>query len=147
MNQPKETLNFKITLSGTYWDKVPAYSVLLDSVLFAQGSATKEPITVEFTTDVDEDKEHILEIRLENKNDSDTVENEDKTAIVKDLLLNIDKIEIDEIDIAALKWLASEFIADDADRPLLKNCVNLGWNGSYKLKFSSPFYLWLLENM
>lgn len=147
MNQPKETLNFKITLSGTYWDKVPAYSVLLDSVLFAQGSATKEPITVEFTTDVDEDKEHILEIRLENKNDSDTVENESKTAIVKDLLLNIDKIEIDEIDIAELKWSASEFIADNADRSPLKNCVNLGWNGSYKLKFSSPFYLWLLENM
>ncbi len=147
MNQPKETLNFKITLSGTYWDKVPAYSVLLDSVLFAQGSATKEPITVEFTTDVDEDKEHILEIRLENKNDSDTVENENKTAIVKDLLLNIDKIEIDEIDIAELKWSASEFIADNADRSPLKNCVNLGWNGSYKLKFSSPFYLWLLENM
>lgn len=147
MNQPKETLNFKITLSGTYWDKVPAYSVLLDSVLFAQGSATKEPTSVEFTTDVDEDKEHILEIRLENKNDSDTVENESKTAIVKDLLLNIDKIEIDEIDIAELKWSASEFIADNADRSPLKNCVNLGWNGSYKLKFSSPFYLWLLENM
>ena len=63
------------------------------------------------------------------------------------MLLNIDSIEIDEIDISELKWSASEFVADDPNRPTLQECVNLGWNGSYQLKFTSPFYLWLLENM
>jgi hypothetical protein len=29
----------------------------------------------------------------------------------------------------------------------LDNCVNLGWNGTYTLKFASPFYIWLLEKL
>lgn len=148
MSQHKETLNFKIVLSGTYWHtKVPAYTVLLDSVEFSKGSATKESVTIEFSADIEEETEHILEIRLENKSDKDTVQDPRTKEIVKDLLLNIEEIQIDEISLGELKWSASEFIADDPDRPTLKNCVNLGWNGSYKLKFTSPFYLWLLEHL
>jgi hypothetical protein len=29
----------------------------------------------------------------------------------------------------------------------VKNCVNLGWNGKWILPFTSPFYIWLLENI
>jgi hypothetical protein len=100
---------------------------------------------IEFSADVLEEQEHCLEIRLENKTNSDTIARGDE--IVKDMLLNIDSIEIDEIDLGEVKWNKSEFVADDPNRPTLKNCVNLGWNGSYQLKFTSPFYLWLLENM
>lgn len=147
MSQHKETLSFKIKLSGTFWNKVPAYSVLINSHEYASGTTDTEQSVVEFSCDLDEDTEHTLQIRLTNKSDNDTVENEDKTAIIKDMLLNIDSIEIDEIDLGELKWTASEFIADDPARPTIKSCVNLGWNGSYLLKFTCPFYLWLLENM
>lgn len=148
MSQHKETLSFKIVLSGTYWHtKVPAYTVLFDSVEFAKGSATKEPVAIEFSADVEEESEHVLEIRLENKSDKDTVQDPNTKEIVKDLLLNIKEIYIDDIELGELKWSVSEFIADDVKRPTLKNCVNLGWNGSYKLKFTSPFYLWLLEHL
>lgn len=146
MSQSKETLKFKIVLSGTFWDKVPAYSVLINSHEYASGTTNTEQL-VEFSCDLDEDTEHTLEIRLTNKSDNDTVENENKTAILKDMLLNIDSIEIDEIDISELKWSASEFVADDPNRPTLRECVNLGWNGSYLLKFTCPFYLWLLEKL
>ena len=95
MSQSKETLKFKIVLSGTFWDKVPAYSVLINSHEYASGTTNTEQL-VEFSCDLDEDTEHTLEIRLTNKSDNDTVENEDKTAIIKDMLLNIDSIEIDE---------------------------------------------------
>ena len=151
MSQPNvETLTVKIGLSGTYWDRAPAFSVLLDGVKQTEGTITSPSGVVqyiEFTADLAEEQEHLLEIRLDNKTCADTVENEDKTAIVKDMLLNVESIEIDDIDLDQLTWTASEFVSDDPANPVIKNCVNLGWTGAYKLKFNCPFYLWLLESM
>ena len=147
-NQPNlETLTFKIGLTGTYWDKKPKCTILLDGENKGTLTCDENLQFVEFTCDLSEEQEHLLEIRLENKTDPDTVENEDKTSIVKDMLLNIESIEIDDIELGAIKWTFSKFIPDDPKRETKKRCVNLGWNGSYQLKFTSPFYLWLLENM
>lgn len=146
----KETLTFKIGLSGTFWNKRPAFSVLLDDQKITNGSivvAEKEIQYIEFSSEIAEDSNHKITIRLENKDSSDTVQSEDKTSIVKDMLLNIESIEIDEIELGSLLWSASTYIPDDNQFPETKNCVNLGWNGSYTLEFASPFYLWLLENM
>lgn len=157
-SQSKETLTFKIGLSATFWDKFPEYSILLNDVLIERNflkfdisppneqklSPTKY---IEFTAELEEGSSNKLQIRLENKEDNDTVENDEKTAIVKDLLLNINSIEIDDISLEQLIWDCSEFVADDPARPVLKKCVNLGWNGTYTLEFTSPFYLWLLENI
>ena len=140
-----ETLTFKIGLSGTFFNKVPAYSILLDGVKHLSGKASSESEIVEFAVDVEEEQEHLLEIRLENKTNEDTVV--DNGEIVKDTLLNIDSIVIDDIELGGLKWTMSEFVADDTNRPTIQECVNLGWNGSYRIRFTSPFYLWLLENM
>ena len=140
-----ETLSFKIGLSGTFFNNVPAYSILLDGVKHASGKVSTETEMVEFAADIEEDQEHLLEIRLENKTNKDTVTENDK--IVKDTLLNIDSIAIDDIELGDLKWSMSEFVGDDPARPTLQRCVNLGWNGSYRLKFTSPFYIWLLETM
>lgn len=145
-----ETLTFRIGVSGTYWDKKPAYSICVNGV--QQASATIDGPTgiveyIEFTLALTEDAEHLLEIKLLNKTDSDVIQSPDKTEIVNDMLLNIESVEIDDIELGQLIWSNSEFVAADTTRPTLKNCVNLGWNGSYQLKFDSPFYLWLLEKM
>ena len=145
MPNATETLKFKIGLSGTFFNNVPAYRVLLNGVVKAEGKTTDVTDYVEFTADIVEEQEHLLEIKLTNKTSFDTIT--ENNEIVKDTLLNIDSIEIDDIELGQLKWTHSEFVGDDPARPVLKNCVNLGWNGSYKLKFNSPFYLWLLENM
>ena len=145
-----ETLKFRIGVSGSYWNKKPAYSVSVDGVEQACAIIAADTGVVEyaeFTLAVIEDSPHLLEIKLLNKTDDDVVESQDKTEIVKDMLLNIESIDIDDIELGQIKWDQSEFVAEDPDRPTLKNCVNLGWNGSYQLKFSSPFYLWLLEKM
>jgi hypothetical protein len=101
----------------------------------------------EFMMSLPEDQEHELRICLTNKTSQDTLENSDKTAILKDMLLNIESIAIDDIDIGHLIWTASEFLPQNPSRPVLQQCVNLGWNGAYTLRFSSPFYLWLLERL
>jgi hypothetical protein len=148
--QPKEKLSFKVGLSGTYWDKKPAYSISIDGVEQVSAFITSDSGVTEyqeFSVEVEEDIEHTLEIRLLNKANTDTVQNSDKTEILKDLLLNIDSIEIEEIELGELKWDATKFVPDNSLNPIVERCVNLGWNGTYILSFNSPFYLWLLEKM
>jgi len=143
-----ESLKFKIGLSGTYWGKTPRYSVWLNKIKHYSDEITEpsdQIFYLEFQAECTEDSENILEIRLENKEESDTVQNEERTEILKDMLLNIHSIEIDEIAMDHLIWSKSLFLPDDSSRPILDNCVNLGWNGAYTFKFTSPFYLWLLE--
>ena len=144
-----ETLHFKIGLAGTYWAKRPIYSVLLnDAVYFTKevDVASKETFYVEFDAEVEEGA-CALKIRLENKDWTDTVQNEDKTAIVNDMLLNIRSVEIDEINLGNLVYTKTQFVGDDPDRPVLDRCQDLGWNGAWILAFESPFYIWLLENI
>lgn len=144
-----ESLKFDITLSGMYWDKKPQYSIWLDENPVVQTELNELAQTFSFERTIDEGS-HELKIRLENKTDSDTVVvNGD---VVKDMLLNIDDISIDDISLGNLLWSAEYLL----DKPQvyqgktithLDSCVNLGWNGTYVLKFTSPFYIWLLEKL
>ena len=146
----EENLKFDISLTGTYWDRKPQFSVWLDDhvVIQSEVSSASEQL-VSFERRIDEGN-HELKIRLENKTNSDTViENGE---IVKDMLLNIDDITIDDISLGNLLWSA-EYVLDKPQIYKgqtinhLDGCVNLGWNGTYILKFSSPFYIWLLEKL
>ena len=145
-----EKLHFKIGIAGTYWKKVPVYSILINDVVVvdhkAVTGASEEIYYEEFDHTLEEGPAS-LKIRLENKDDGDTVENEDKTAILKDMMLNIKDIEIDEIDIGSLVYTNSKFVGDDPARPVLDKCIDLGWNGAWTFPFESPFYIWLLENL
>ena len=146
-----ETLTFKISLTGTYWSKKPNFSIFLNDELIEQKDIENESVhEIVFERGVAEDQEHELKIRLNNKQDEDTII--ENTQIVKDMILNIDGIEIDDIDIGNLRWTA-EYKLDQAreyngkQTDHIDNCVNLGFNGTYTLKFASPFYIWLLEKL
>ena len=146
----EEKLSFVVSLSGTFWDRRPQFSIWLDDHAVIQSeivSAAQQPVTFEHTVD---EGDHTLKIRLENKTISDTViENGE---VVKDMLLNVDDIIIDDISLGNLLWSA-EYILDNPQTYKgqeinhLDGCVNLGWNGTYILKFTSPFYIWLLEKL
>jgi hypothetical protein len=147
-----EHLHFKIGLAGQYWDKKPQYSILLNNNVIQTGlleSLSDEITYIEFDREVDEGPA-TLKIRLENKEDSDVVKDNyesENFTIVKDLLLSIKSIEINEINLDKLIWDCGIFTGDDPNRPVLDNCVDLGWNGTWELQFTSPFYIWLLENI
>jgi len=146
----EENLSFKISLTGTFWDRRPQFSVWLDDHVVIQSEiASSAEQIVSFERRVDEGQ-HELKIRLENKTVNDTVI--ENSEIVKDMLLNIDDITIDDINLGNLLWTA-EYILDNnqtynsQEIDHLDGCVNLGWNGTYVLKFTSPFYIWLLEKL
>lgn len=143
-----ENLHFKVGLQGTYWDKQPQYSILFNDQIICQRSITSTEVEyVEFDIDVQLDKTHDLKIRLENKTWQDTVQNEDKTEIIKDMILHIKSLEVDEIHLGDIIWTHTQFTGDEAERPVLDKCVDLGWNGTWSLKFNSPFYHWLIDNL
>jgi hypothetical protein len=146
----EENLSFQISLTGTFWDRRPQFSVWFDDHVITHTEITSEAEQiVAFDRRISEG-DHELKIRLENKTDADVViENGEVT---KDMLLNIDDITIDDISLGNLLWSAEYKL----DRPQdykgqtidhLDGCVNLGWNGTYILKFTSPFYIWLLEKL
>ena len=153
----KEILSFKIGLSGTSITKSPSFKICVDGNSYKEGTLSTNPNETEyfeFPVEVLEG-EHSLEIHLLNKHSTDTIKN-DVGQITEDMLLNIDSVEIDEIEIGALKWTLSSYYPEYPEGYLdenqksikeVKNCVNLGWNGVWKIHFTSPFYIWLLENI
>lgn len=149
MSQETESVKFEITLSGTWWDRVPEFAIGIDDQEFVRDSVTDSK-TFTFFVDLTEDN-HFLWIDFLNKLDTDIkkdqYEDPENFEVLADMILNIEKISIDDIEIENLKWSASKFIPKDPTRPTLDRCVNLGWNGRYRIDFTSPVYLWLLENL
>ena len=146
----EEKLSFVVALSGTFWDRHPQFSIWLDDrqVVASEINSTDQQ-EFKFERALDEG-EHTLKIRLENKVSQDTVIKNNE--VVNDMLLNIEDIIIDDISLGNLLWSA-EYIMDHPHEykgqtvTKLDNCVNLGWNGTYVIKFTSPFYIWLLEQL
>ena len=146
----EEKLSFVVSLIGAFWEKRPQFSIWLDDhqVVSSEIASTAiQPVAFERTVD---EGAHTLKIRLENKTNQDTVV--ENGSVVKDMLLNIDDITIDDISLGNLLWSAEykldnprEYQGKEIDH--LDGCVNLGWNGTYILKFTSPFYIWLLEKL
>lgn len=160
MNE-KEALNFKIGLSGTTEKKQPEFRISVNGIKQVHDKLSEKPNSTEyfsFGVEISEGA-NVLEIELLNKSFGDTVI-DSQGNILDDMLLNIDSIEIDEIDLGSLKWTLSEYYPIYPERykkeifrtggnlnESVKNCVNLGWNGKWQLTFTSPFYIWLLENI
>lgn len=157
----KETLNFKIGLSGSSTKKHPEFKIGINGKKFIHDKLKGQANETEFFEfDVEIDQvENTIEIELLNKSFGDTVIDSDGN-ILEDLLLNIETIEVDQIELGPLKWSMSKYYPDYPERyksDIFKNggtlpdsinaCVNLGWNGKWTLSFTSPFYIWLLENI
>ena len=155
-----EKLKFKIELYATYWNKPPLVQLLINNKLHFKEkiTATKEkPKIIEFEHQLFHKKSYNLIIDRTGKNKHDTVLENNK--IIKDQLLHIKSIEIDEIDIGALifegvykpnyskEWLSQETKKSNKLPESIKNSPVLGHNGTWTFTFTSPFYMWLLENL
>ena len=117
-----------------------------------------KPNLIVFEQELEEGKEYNLIINRSGKGKNQTVINE-KGDILKDQLLHIKSMEIDEIDIGALvyegiytpqytePWATQQRAAGIELQESFKNVTNMGHDGEWKFKFKSPFYMWLLENL
>jgi hypothetical protein len=74
-------------------------------------------------------------------------------------MLHIKAISIDEIDIGSLVYMGvyepdypepwkSEQIKLGVDLPKTRKFITeMGWNGTWTFSFTSPLYMWLLNNL
>lgn len=145
-----ELLKISVTLSGTFWNKKPQFSIWLDNNVLIQSEINSNSLQTHSFNHAVQEGLHQLKIRLENKTTEDTLQKDSQ--IMSDMLLNIEDISINDTSIKNLKW-DSVFIPDQPqiyqgkEIKSLPRCVNLGWNGTYILEFSSPYYIWLLEKL
>ena len=93
--------------------------------------------------------EHVLGVRLKNKTAEDTRGFNADGSYALDMLLNIEAIKIDGVDLQQLIHEESEYTLDNEHQGTSKltRCTSLGHNGTYRLKITSPFYIWLLERL
>ena len=156
-----EKLKFKLELYSTMWDKPPHVEIFVNDHKHHEGDITGSedaPDMIEFEHDLKEGEEYNFIIKRSGKGKNQTVVNE-KGDILKDQLLNIKSLEIDEINIGGLifegvytpvypePWATQQREAGNELQSSLKNVTKMGHNGEWKFTFNSPFYMWLLENL
>ena len=143
------------------WDKPPHAEIIVGDKSYYKGDITStedNPTLIEFEADLEEDKKYDLIINRSGKGVNQTIVNE-KGDILKDQMLHIKRIEIDEIDLGALvftalytpqypePWATQQAEAGKELKEAFTNVTQMGHNGEWKFSFSTPFYMWLLENL
>ena len=156
-----EKLKFKLELYATMWDKPPHAEIMINDKSYFKGGITAtedKSNAIVFEQELDEGKDYELVIKRSGKSNNQTVVNE-KGDILHDQLLHIKNIEIDEINIGGLvyegvytpeypePWATQQREAGTELKESFKNVTQMGHNGSWRFKFSSPFYMWLLEHL
>lgn len=122
--------------------------VYFDQTVVYENSHVKESYNFFHTFD-DVEGEHELDIELFGKQPSHTIVNENGE-ISKDAMLTVRNVEIDGIDVSEIISSVGKYHHDfNGTQPptIEKFYGNLGCNGTVKLKFNAPVYLWLLEHM
>ena len=156
-----EKLKFKLELYATMWDRPPHAEIMIGDKSHFRGDITgteDKPDVVEFEHEFTEGQKNELIINRSGKRKNQTVINENGD-LLKDQLLHIKNIEIDEIDIGALvyegvytpqypePWASQQRQAGVELQESFKNVTTMGHDGIWQFKFESPFYMWLLENL
>jgi hypothetical protein len=142
------TISITFDLDSTDYTAKLAFEVLLnDIVVFATEHVT-QPVTVEF--DIAEDEgDHELKFVLKNKTQDHTTVDVHGN-IVSDAMLSISNVAMDEIKLGHMFFEQTHYHHDTNGSQLLaehKFFGAMGCNGHVSLKFSTPIYMWLLENM
>jgi hypothetical protein len=97
----------------------------------------------------DDDGDHELRLILKNKTVEHTQIDQNGT-IIKDAVLTVDNLKFDEIDLGQIFSKHAVYTHNfngSAAEIHDKFYGTIGCNGTVSLKFSTPVYLWLLENM
>ena len=155
-----EKLKFKLEIYSAYFKNPPIVDIKIgDNSYFNKEitSTEKQPTVIEFEHDCENDKTYTLNLIRSGKTIRDTVIKDDK--IIADQMLYLKYFEIDEIDLGSLvyegvytpiyaePWASQQAKAGIKLPKTLKNITKMGHNGTWAFTFTSPFYMWLLENL
>lgn len=147
-----EQVNFKINLNGTpCGDRWPACRVLVNDDVKFDGEIQGKTL-VEFNVDIEDDSENKLVIDYYNKDYRLDVILDDDGNVVKGKTIDILDIHLEDIDLDQIPFnnniveVYEQAYPQDLPRTR-KNDMELSWNSTWTMEFSSPVYIWLLENI
>ena len=143
-----ETVKFNCVVSSTDFGVPLGLEIWLDDhKLFDQDHVDHDcPVEYEMP---DDDGDHELRFVLKNKRSDHTQVDADGN-ILNDARVTVSDIEFDDIDCQYLTVRLAEYQHDfnGTGNPTIdKFYGEMGCNGTVSLKFTTPIYLWLLENM
>ena len=149
-----EKVDFKLTLSAE-WYRLPCHvkiwldEELIEDTEIRERKSQGEKRVIEFNRELN-DGDHAIKIQYLDKTDADTTIDAQRN-ILKDHLLNIDEIEIDEIELGFMAFKEGIFHPDREIRPdlpeIMREMVCIGYNGTWEIRFQVPTYIWFLENL
>ena len=142
----KITVTFDLTSSD--YASALGFEVLLDDVaLLSIDHVNKAtPVSVDIS---DDDGEHEFKFVMKHKTQEHTIVDENGN-ITSDAMLNIANITFDDIKLGHLfvEQCVYHHSFNGSQAPVEdKFFGDMGCNGHVSLKFTTPIYLWLLENM
>jgi hypothetical protein len=150
-------MHISIKLGATWWDEAPKAKISIDDVDLWQGTVEHD-MKQDFRIVTHNHTESVLSIEMYNKQVHQTVCEGD--TIIRDQLLKIEQIMINDIDLDYLlfskseywpqypKHVIAEFAARNETLPCcLQKVTTLGFNGIWQLRFTHPFEIWYLENL
>jgi len=143
-----EQITLKFTVAATDYSVPLGIRVRLGNNIIYENANTSEESQIQHYMS-DDDGEHELTFEMFGKI-SDHTKIDDNGNIVSDAMLSISNIEIDEINIDYIVQTQSVYHHDfNGTQPPIEDKFygSLGCNGTVRLKFTTPVYLWLLENM
>jgi hypothetical protein len=143
-----DTANISFDIDTTDRDAQLGIEVWIDDVCVHHNDHVVE--LYHFSHDMnDKDGTHELKIVLKGKT-VDHTEIDGQGNITKDALISISNVQVDEIDVAQIFYTQAQYHHDfnSTQEPTqVKFYRYMGCNGTVVFKFSTPIYLWLLENM
>ena len=126
-----------------------SFSVVLNQQVINSFSPASDfqQVNVEFSEDVDQ--EHVLELIMSGKTDDHTTLDADGN-IIEDRVIEIQDFTIDEIYLGHVFVENTRYTHDfngNGQSTEQDFYGVMGCNGTVTFRFSTPVYLWLLENM
>jgi hypothetical protein len=143
-----ETVKFNCVVGSTDFNVPLGLEIWLDQHKFFDQDHIDQTYKIEHEIS-DNDGDHELRFVLKNKLSDHTQVDADGN-IVSDAIVMVSDIQFDEIDCQYLTTRLAQYQHDfnGTGAPTTESFYSeLGCNGTVILKFSTPIYIWLLENM
>ena len=155
-----ETVNIKLDLSVITHNAVkehPHIMVTANGITYFDKICSNDTV-ISFDMEVEDDRDYAVEVIYDNKNfRTDVILGKngyipgDDTSIIADKRVVIKTISIEDIELYPYTLDDATLTYESTDNIEFNNsgrrAADLSWNGKTTFKFTTPVYIWLLENL
>ena len=144
----QEIINFAFEFESVYTKDAPTIEIFFDSIKIFPLTTVSQAITINVPMEINSNFTlHHLEVRRGNHNEIDSQS------------LCLKSVRADDIDLKKilphtkfypkypLQWHAEQLVQGTVWPEFHSGWLEWGWNGTWKMEFTSPFYTWLLHEL